>query len=594
MKPPTFGQNMTPALQKFMNKQNEVLAGKTGQGSVSEVETPPKKAPDVMGKSIKNGLNTGSNSERNENNAPASVNKNIAVKPTIGATKPSDIRRSSQVNVPSIFQQDSVNTSTALEGRRGSQVLVPEIFKPGLKNTTTLSEVNTSQENKKPKPFAKPGPVNLGSANLRPPPGPKPQLTSSSDSSLSGNTTSPPSLPVTDKSDDIKSKDKFQQFTPNNPLKVKLPVMDQQQLKKNDNSSRTSATLPSSFATTRPASPPNDGKVVDFRTMLRSTTKTPPTNPMVGKNKPANIKPILPPTLPTTNKVANAEVSLTGGHDTRSSSVPVVDSSLSSNNSQGPPDVPSAHSQLFGNKRKPVQEPESQSNNTILERKSDSKKFKNVKLEVCFPMPTPPHKPALPGNIDLTVVKQQYQRTIQILKGVSDTSNIDVDENDGEVYDDGISLSDVVKRQSNNRKQQEERISIIPDMSAEEEGVYDDGCTQVYPRQQVSIPPQSLPPTFRQPASVPDGECMYVDAETERQQEEDLDQVYEDEDSIILNTEKLEEDRKRRQREEAEAKKKEEKERKEREKEEEKKRKKEEKERAKKEKEEMQLRKNLI
>ncbi|BFZ00155.1 hypothetical protein BsWGS_03193 [Bradybaena similaris] len=113
-----------------------------------------------------------------------------------------------------------------------------------------------------------------------------------------------------------------------------------------------------------------------------------------------------------------------------------------------------------------------------------------------------------------------------------------------------------------------------PDMTAEEEELelYDDGLT----------------PAPAASARLPEADGLYVDAETERKSTQD-DELYEDEEAFAVSTEKVEEDRKRRQKEEAEAKKREEKERKE----EEKKRKKEEKERAKKEKEEMQLRKKF-
>ncbi|KAI8773788.1 FYN-binding protein 1-like isoform X2 [Biomphalaria glabrata] len=206
----------------------------------------------------------------------------------------------------------------------------------------------------------------------------------------------------------------------------------------------------------------------------------------------------------------------------------------------------------FPNKQAtPVQDKKRQSSNMIIERKSDNKNFKKVKLSTLAPESSKPAKPALPTSIDLTQVKVEYQKKIQDLQSEADAANDGVTE---EIYEDGSSTVSPVLPRRPTFKRNSERVSLIPDMAPEEEGdVYDDGTSTAIVDE------------------------IYADGETEKPEMIECDDVYEDEESFSKPVE-TEEDKKKRLKEEAEAKKREEKERKDREKQEKEQKKKEEKE----------------
>ncbi|CAL1530133.1 unnamed protein product [Lymnaea stagnalis] len=204
-------------------------------------------------------------------------------------------------------------------------------------------------------------------------------------------------------------------------------------------------------------------------------------------------------------------------------------------------------------KDKTTHEMKRQSSGIIIERKTDQKKFKKVKLAPLSPGVSPPVKPALPDNIDLSQIKMEYEQTCKRFAGESDAADAMTDGTDEDIYDDGVTVPVLPRRST--FKRQSERISLIPDMDPEEEGIiYDDGVTVV-----------------------PTEDEIYADGETEKEiVEPETEDIYEDEGSFAQPQES-EEDKKKRLKEEAEAKKREEKEKRDREKEEEKKRKKEDK-----------------
>ncbi|KAH9523600.1 hypothetical protein Btru_040424 [Bulinus truncatus] len=196
-----------------------------------------------------------------------------------------------------------------------------------------------------------------------------------------------------------------------------------------------------------------------------------------------------------------------------------------------------------GMKPASVQDKKRQSSNIIIERKSDQKKFKKIKLTTLPPESAVPAKPTLPSGIDLTQIKVEFQKKIQDLKAESDEVNAAVNDDDDEIYDEGCSAPSPVLPRKPTFKRNSERVSMIPDMPPEEEGeIYDDGISQ--------------------PIASDD---IYADGETEKKEDSDFEDVYEDEESFSKPVE-TEEDKKKRLKEEAEAKKREEKERKEKEK----------------------------
>lgn len=281
-----FGQNMTPALEKFMKKQNEVI----GAGSSSaNSEAWPKKTPNVPSKAAASAVASGA--DQDENNTPVtSINKSVVVRPAGGATKPADSRRGSQVVVPSIFKQEPVNATTTSESRRGSQVGVPEVLKHSSKNTS--SESSASDENK-PKPPAKPG-----SAYPRPPAGPKPPVTGSLKPALSASS-GYTAQSVMKKPSDVKAEEKPQHSFQRDSGKVKLPAMDHVSLK---------PTQPGATAS-QSASQAATSEVKDFRNILK------PASQAAGKPKPAALKALLPPTSSDSSKVTDTEKDSTSQQD---------------------------------------------------------------------------------------------------------------------------------------------------------------------------------------------------------------------------------------------------------------------------------------
>ncbi|XP_059172287.1 FYN-binding protein 1-like isoform X2 [Physella acuta] len=203
------------------------------------------------------------------------------------------------------------------------------------------------------------------------------------------------------------------------------------------------------------------------------------------------------------------------------------------------PNLPAPRSPL--NKENTTPELKRQRDEPVEERKSDNKKFRKILL-----LPTtssPPEKPALPTDVDLSLIEKQYQESIKKLSGAEDETD--------SIYDDGTTQVEIRAGSANHRVSA--RVSEIPDLAAEDEGaIYDEGFTQK-----------------------PILEEIYADGETEKQVD-NADDLYEDGSSVPAAS--IEEDRKKKMKEEAEAKKREEKERKEKEKEEERRKKKEEKE----------------
>lgn len=278
LKPPQYNKDLSPALQKFMNRQNEVLGGKAAQdSSLEEVKSSLKKPPDVDDKGTRKGLRTFGEKEENSASAVPLI-KPAAIKPPVGAVKPSEVRRASQISVPKIFQQDSPDAADPPENRRGSQVSVPKLFQQDSHNATGVSKPNTfsdTNEDIKPKLTVKPG-----AAQPRPPPLGRKPLTSNTDSPEHEGTTTPN---FQKKPSDIKSHEK-PQLSLQETSRVKLPSMDQQISLKNTSSSLSSTSDPT---------PPSEPKVTDFRSMLKPTTNH-TGNQFAGKNKPQVFTPVTP------------------------------------------------------------------------------------------------------------------------------------------------------------------------------------------------------------------------------------------------------------------------------------------------------------
>ncbi|RUS88582.1 hypothetical protein EGW08_003682 [Elysia chlorotica] len=197
----------------------------------------------------------------------------------------------------------------------------------------------------------------------------------------------------------------------------------------------------------------------------------------------------------------------------------------------------------------------------IVQRQSDCKRFKKVKLSSLPPASDEAlKKPELPeGGIDLTLLCQQHARTLCNEEDLPPPlPSGDFEEED--IYDDGTSAVEVRQPpEKSNKNRESGRVSMIPEMTAEDEGldideIYDDGITD---------PPVDI---------------LYVDAASDAQpslqQEEEIDDIYEDESNIESMREESEEAKKKRLKEEVEALKREQK----RKKDEEKKKKQEEKE----------------
>ncbi|GFN87175.1 fyn-binding protein [Plakobranchus ocellatus] len=189
---------------------------------------------------------------------------------------------------------------------------------------------------------------------------------------------------------------------------------------------------------------------------------------------------------------------------------------------------------------------------SIVERPSDNKRFKKVDLTNLPPVSSEaPEKPSVPDRgVDLTQICRQHAKMLLNINEEEATQAVDDEAEEDNVYDDGSST--VVVRRLPERppaNRESNRVSIIPEMSAEEEGfdaVYDDGQTPVSPEE----------------------DLVYDDAASRSQPSdiiEEEESIYEEESDVLEKLES-EEDKKKRLKEEAEAKKREEKRRKEEEK----------------------------
>ncbi|GFR78462.1 FYN-binding protein [Elysia marginata] len=379
----------------------------------------------------------------------------------------------------------------------------------------------------------------------------------------------------------------FQQGTAPPPLKPVVPVKRPGALNsETSNSERPKVALkPPSKAS--PATSPVSPKPVP------PTEKPPPSalkpssfvtangSAVVPNKQYAGTAPIKLPVMDGKPLLRKTDSSLSSGSSASSGSAKPSSPSLTNNNTNGPFDFRShlkprpslggkaeaapsdsnkdlTHSEPSG-KPDPVKRPNSSDNSDaldeIVERPSDSKRFKKVKLSSLPPAASEaPEKPDLPdGGVDLALICQQHAN---MLRHIADDDlpppppPEELVEED--IYDDGSTV--VETRPPTNRPQrgrESNRISEIPTMTAEEEGleeddIYDDGATDA------------------------EIDLLYVDAASETkpaiaEEEEDVDSIYDDGD-IVPSAEESEEAKKKRLKEEAEAKKREQKRQKEEEK----------------------------
>lgn len=297
-------------------------------------------------------------------------------------------------------------------------------------------------------------------------------------------------------------------------------------------------------------------------------------------NHLSNTAPVKLPVMVGRPALKKTNSSLSSGSSSSSGSVKLSPSSHTENNTNGPIDFLSvlkprpsldgkAETSPVGIKglsnmeapQKPSSPkrpgtPESTSTDETVQRQSDGKRFKKVKLSSLPPDTSgAPEKPSLPDvGVDLTLICQQHANMLHSMAN-DELPPPPEDLVEEDIYDDGITpqveIRQSPKKQTSVRKSN--RISEIPTMTAEEEGFDED--------------------FYGDGTSEDAGDLLYVDAASSDTKpaspakpkspddaDEEFEDVYMDEESVSQSTEEeSEEAKKRRLKEEAEAKKKEQK-----------------------------------
>ncbi|XP_035827513.1 protein split ends isoform X2 [Aplysia californica] len=571
-RPAVANKPVAPVLQMFKKRQDEAAAGggaESGDQSPAQSANTTSNKPPILAKGSTLGGGAGATAPKTPpkwglaaaGQQKSDVNQNVVPAQAVNKTGNKAAGSSATHQNPTKVTNNGVAKFGAATNNGISKVTL----KPAVGGSSSLSSSSSSSSTSA---SSTPAPLSSSSAvsSLRPttPPKPGPKSPGSSANEAASKTNKspgvgvalkPPSFPkpqVTNKSSTSSSTSSSSSTTAQSPTESRVPPLPTSPSQKSsaasndgdtpDSSSAIDQRRPSKFAALRQGFEANNSS-------SSSSSSTKPTvssqNATKGVAADNHVKqPLSLPSSPTSK-----------------------DSSITLRNN-------STNSDAAKQQR---------TSSIIVERRKDGKRFKKVKLRELPPEEKVVDKPEVPTDVDLSAIQGHYQSAIKEFQKESDAANAvsPDEEDDADIYDDCFSVEHRMLPRKSTFRKQSERISLIPEMGPEEEGleeddglVYDDGMTPM------------------------PGEDIYDDAMTVKPPDEDDGDVYEDEESLALakvviqeeEEEESEQDRKKRLKKEEEARKKEEKERKEREREEERKRKKEEKERQNKEKEEKRLR----